>query len=145
MREHGTVWQAAVIQRLLADDRVDVGFLMRGKPFRTITLSRRDIQLAPEEVEQPARPKDWNSESTKGSEPAKVVEKSEVSVEDYREWLDSTGRHKIKARFLRLVDDAVYLQTEDNGERKIPLARLSEKDQAFAKQAEENKDNPFMQ
>jgi hypothetical protein len=78
-------------------------------------------------------------EADKKSTPPSVIES------DLREWLDSTGRHKIKARFLRLIDGTVYLKSESGSERKIPLERLSEKDQAFAKQAEETKDNPFME
>ncbi|MCE3018695.1 MAG: hypothetical protein LW870_22820 [Pirellula sp.] len=147
MQEHGSVWQAAVVQRLKPDGEIELGFLMGGNPVRTVTLPRSKIQLAPEEVVQPPRPAesprdtkdDSMLEADKKSTPPSVIES------DLREWLDSTGRHKIKARFLRLIDGTVYLKSESGSERKIPLERLSEKDQAFAKQAEETKDNPFME
>jgi hypothetical protein len=147
MQEHGSAWQAAVVQRLKPGDQVEVGFLMGGNPVRTVTLPRRKIQLAPEEVNQPPRPKDPPKDSREEPimESDKNTTASSAVDSDFREWLDSTGRHRVTARFLRLLDGSVYLKTENGSERKIPLERLSDKDQAFAKQAEETKDNPFME
>ncbi len=149
-QEHAAVWQAAVVQKLKSDGQVEIGFLMSGKPIRTVTLPRQKIQLAPDDVIQPPRPadppkgssEDLNDDLT--SHPDKTTTSPAVVESELREWTDNTGRHKIKARFLRLIDGFVYLKTENGGERRIPLERLSDKDQILAKQAEDAKDNPFM-
>ncbi len=47
----------------------------------------------------------------------------------FREWTDSTGEHKLTAKFVEIVDrKTVVLQLENGDKRKIPLNKLSEED-----------------
>ncbi len=124
-QEFGNVWQSAKVQRLQTDGKVELGLLMAGRVIRSMVLARRNIQLAPEEVDQPDRPKEPELKS------------------DVREWEDRTGKFKIKASFVKLVDGTVYLKTDDAKEIKVPLQKLSDTDRAYVKLAEENEENPF--
>jgi len=48
-----------------------------------------------------------------------------------RTWRDSTGRHEVKAVFLKLEDGEVSLRREDGKQITLPLERLSEEDQQY--------------
>lgn len=63
-----------------------------------------------------------------------------VSAQDsLREWTDSTGRFKVKASLLEVVDGVAMLRGADGRTLKIPLARLSKKDQEYLQAG----DSPF--
>lgn len=49
-----------------------------------------------------------------------------------RIWKDSTGKHEIDAEFISLLGDNVELKTSAGKILKLPLAKLSEADRAFA-------------
>ena len=125
VQEFGTAWMAAKIQKLLSDGQVEVGVLMDGRVIRSLSLARKSIQLAPDEVEQPDRPEPPSSASTA------------------REWSDRTGKFRVLARFIKLVDGIVFLQTEEGKELKIMLNRLSDSDKSFALEASEDSEDPF--
>jgi len=125
-QEFGNVWQSVKVQRLQNDGKVEVGLLMAGRVIRSMVLARRSIQLAPDEVEQPDRA-------------------NELEIKrDVREWEDRTGKFKLQASFVKLVDGTVYLKTNDAKEIKVPLERLSNADRDYVKLAEENAENPFL-
>ncbi|MEQ8835560.1 MAG: SHD1 domain-containing protein, partial [Lacipirellulaceae bacterium] len=67
-----------------------------------------------------------------------------------RTWVDSTGKHKIRATFMELVDGKVRLRREDNKVISFPLDKLSERDQEEVKRlsqgvslGDSDPDNPF--
>ena len=55
------------------------------------------------------------------------------SSEAYRTWTDSTGKHQVEAAFVCFDGGKVRLKKKDGKEIAVPLARLSEPDQEFAK------------
>lgn len=55
------------------------------------------------------------------------------TVANGRTWSDRTGKFSVEAEFVDLVDDTVHLKKADGSMLKVPLAKLSNKDQAFAK------------
>jgi len=64
--------------------------------------------------------------------------------DDLRTWTDSTGKFKIKAKFIKLDEGAVTLEQEDGSEMEIPLKKLSAADQKVANElAKGEGDNPF--
>ena len=52
-----------------------------------------------------------------------------------RTWTDSTGTHKIEGEFVKLADSKVDIRREDGKLVRIPLDKLSEADQQFARKA----------
>jgi hypothetical protein len=56
------------------------------------------------------------------------------SNKDPVEWVDSTGKHRVEARFLKLDGNAVVLRRSDGRDMRIPFDRLSQEsiDQAKA-------------
>jgi hypothetical protein len=65
---------------------------------------------------------------------------SAATADEYRTWSDSTGQHKIKAKFQAVEDGKVVLIRENGKRVKIALDKLSKEDQDFvAKQTS----NPF--
>ena len=64
--------------------------------------------------------------------------------DDFRSWADSTGKNKIKAKFVKLDDTLVTLEKEDGEEIEIELKKLSTADQKFVAEAvKEAEDSPF--
>ena len=51
-----------------------------------------------------------------------------------RMWTDSTGKFRVRARFVKLADGNVHFLREDGREATVPLERLSEADQKLAKE-----------
>lgn len=51
--------------------------------------------------------------------------------DEARLWTDSTGKFKVTATFVERKGDTVVLEKEDGKKLTIPVAKLSEKDQAF--------------
>jgi len=64
-----------------------------------------------------------------------VATRGDARDEDLRTWTDSTGKHKRVAAFQKLEGDSVYLRTKDGKETKVPLEKLSEADQSYARNA----------
>ena len=64
-----------------------------------------------------------------------VATRGDARDEDLRTWTDSTGNHKWVAAFQKLEGDSVYLRTKDGKETKVPLEKLSEADQSYARNA----------
>jgi len=50
----------------------------------------------------------------------------------FREWTDATGKHKVMARLISVTDDVVALEKQDGKKINVPLAKLSQKDRAYA-------------
>src|SRR5690349_14633674 len=64
--------------------------------------------------------------------------------DDLRTWTDSTGKFKIKAKFIKLDEGTVTLEQEDGSEMEISLKKLSTADQKVANElARGEGDNPF--
>jgi SLA1 homology domain 1, SHD1 len=119
-------WFAAEVLETLDDGKVMVR--LRGGSRRDMTLTRSQIQLAPEEVDQPNRPTTLSNTNKP------------------RTWLDSSGKHKIEASYQGVEDDKVKLHRTDGKDITVPLDRLSKADQALVQQlqaAETASDNPF--
>ncbi|MCC6510370.1 MAG: hypothetical protein IT423_14800 [Pirellulaceae bacterium] len=132
VQEHGSFWYAARIKTLLPDGKVRAETLAWGKPNREVTVTRRNVQLAPPEVEQPAPP----AGVTNGAGLADV----QVSGQS-RTWSDKTGRFKVDAMFVGQENGVVKLQRPDGKQVNVPLEKLSPQDQAFIRQLLE--ENPF--
>ena len=47
----------------------------------------------------------------------------------FREWTDVTGNYRVVARLISVDDDAVHLEKKDGEEMRVPLEKLSRKDQ----------------
>jgi hypothetical protein len=61
-----------------------------------------------------------------------------------RTWTDSTGKYKVKARFIQLDDDELTLETEEGKTVTMSLKKLSKADQKAAQDAaKEAEENPF--
>lgn len=60
-----------------------------------------------------------------------------------RTWTDKSGQHKIEARFVRKTATEVVLVTDAGREIKLPIAKLSDADQALVTNAQTAADNPF--
>lgn len=60
-----------------------------------------------------------------------------------RTWTDSTGEHKVEARFVRIKDKKAILKTDAGREITLPLNRLSEEDRELLEGLELATDNPF--
>ena len=66
-----------------------------------------------------------------------------ASADEIRSWTDSTGQHKREAAFEKLEGAIVYLRLKDGKELKIPLSKLSEADQSYARKAQTSTGDPF--
>jgi hypothetical protein len=127
VQEHGHFWHPAEITQLKDDGQVVVQ--LRGGGRRTITVARRNLQLAPNELPQPNQP-------TSAS----------VSAEASRSWSDKTGKFKIEAVLLRLENGEAVLKRTDGREISVPANKLSPDDQEFLKKWEAETaaaENPF--
>ena len=62
-------------------------------------------------------------------------------ADEYRTWTDSTGRHKLQAKFDSVKDGKVILIRENGSKVKIALEKLSKADQDYV--AERTSDGPF--
>ena len=132
-QEHGSFWFAGRIKELLPNNKVRIDVLAWGKANRELTLSRRNLQLAPPEVDQPSRP--TKELAVNSDEPATAT--STVM----RTWTDKSGRFRIEASFVSEEQGTVKLLRKDGKEARIPIDKLSEGDQAFIHQMLD--ENPF--
>src|SRR5689334_4243448 len=53
------------------------------------------------------------------------------AAEELRTWKDTTGKFSIEARFVKLADETVHLETAAGKAMKIPLDKLSAADRKF--------------
>ncbi|MDA1053925.1 MAG: SHD1 domain-containing protein [Planctomycetota bacterium] len=106
-------WFAAEVLEALADGKVLVRLC--GGSRGDMSLPRSQIQLAPEEVDQPNKLASFDD------------------TPKPRTWTDSTGKNKVEATYLGIEDNKVKLRRTDGKGIAVPLDRLSEEDQAFAK------------
>jgi WD40 repeat protein len=70
---------------------------------------------------------------------------SEMPAAEIRQWVDATGKFKIKAKFLSNKNGKVELEKEDGRIITLPANKLSSTDQEYLKQLElaESDENPF--
>ena len=122
---HGSFWRAAKVKKLLPDGQVELGFLTWGKERDSATVTRRSIQLAPPELEQPDKPANMGTTKTAT-----------------RTWSDVTGTFKIDASLINVIDGNVNLRRADGKTLSVPLNKLSEADQAFVNE-QQSPENPF--
>ena len=67
-----------------------------------------------------------------------------MAQDDFRSWSDSSGKNKIKAKFIKLEENVVTLEKEDGDEVEIELKKLSAADQKIvANLMKEAEDSPF--
>jgi len=62
-----------------------------------------------------------------------AVQKPPAQVPDYRTWTDSSGEHKIEAKYGGLIAGKVKLVKQDGTAIMVPLEKLSDEDQAWIK------------
>ncbi len=123
----GSFWRTAKVKKLLPDGSVELAFLTWGKEnaHDVVAVSRRNIQLAPPELDQPDKPASLQTATTNS-----------------RTWSDATGKFQVDASFINLVDGKVNLRRADGRTLSVPLDKLSAADQLFVKQLEDA-ENPF--
>jgi len=63
--------------------------------------------------------------------------KDSVEADKLRTWIDSTGEHKIEARFSGLTSGKVKLIKQDGSTVEVPLEKLSDDDQQWIKDRKE--------
>jgi HEAT repeat protein len=85
----------------------------------------------PPPVEKPAIARPAKEEPAKAEEPARHT------------WHDVTGTFEIEATFIRLKAEKVTLKKADGRTINVPLAKLSDEDQDYAKKQAAKADNPF--
>lgn len=68
---------------------------------------------------------------TAAPEKPKELEKPATPTHDYRTWTDSSGRYKIEARLVEVIDGRAKLVDRAGKEKLLPLERLSEADQQW--------------
>ncbi len=127
-KNYGPFWRAAQVQELLADGTVKLGFLTWGEVRDTEVVTRRNIQLAPPELEQLVKPP-----AAAAATPMPVTN---------RTWSDASGRFQIEAAFVSVVDGKVNLRRADGRVIAVPLEKLSAADQAYVQQ-QQQAENPF--
>ncbi|QDS86625.1 hypothetical protein EC9_07980 [Rosistilla ulvae] len=131
-QEHGSFWFPGEIVSLNADKSVVVR--RRAGSSRKVTVKRRNIQLAPEQLPQPNEP------ASAPDAPMTAEGTSPV-----RTWSDATGRFKIEANLLRVENGGAVLKRTDGREVTVPVKKLSSADQAYLNdwEAALHAENPF--
>lgn len=124
VQQSGTLWYPAEVLEVFDDHRVRLQ--VRGGAKREVTVTRRQIQLGPPELTQPADP---------NAGPTKPVR---------RWWTDTTGRFRIEATFVKVDGESVKLLRADGKSVTIPVAKLSQKDRThISKLTEPEPEDPF--
>jgi len=149
MQPNRSFWHAAEILEMLPNGRVMVQ--TRGIGQREHLVARHELQLAPEDVDQPspaavipstvATNPPATSTTATPPKPMSTSESKPVSA-TLRTWTNHTGDFKVEATFLSFLDGKVKLRRKDGKEISVPLDRLSEDDQKFVK-AQPIVENPF--
>ena len=118
-------WHPAEIKQLLPDGKVKLVYRGRGGGWAK-DYSRSDIQLAPDEVDQP------NLDAQTLAQLRAASGSSTASADNtpaWRTWTDSTGTFSVEAQFLGMSEGKVQLRRKDGREVLVPLERLSQSDQ----------------
>ena len=126
-------WVAADILELQSDGKVKVHPRGWNTTAWDKAAGRELLQLAPEELFQPAK--------------SPTASATSVAAE-LRTWTDKTGTHKIEAVYQGVSEGKVVLKRKDNRELKVALDSLSKADQdhvAQLQKAAETPPNPFEQ
>ncbi len=121
-------WYPAIVEELLPDGTVKVARRIRDRQLPSTVVPRSQLQLAPPELTQPAKP----------------VESSTLVAES-RTWTDVSGRFKLDAVFVGLDEGKVSLRGKDGRVIVVPLAKLCQADQAIIQQSQDDSENPFAQ
>ena len=123
----GSFWRAGRIKELMPDGSVKIAFLTWGKENDRdiVVVPRRNIQLAPPELEQPAR---------RGS--------TSSAPSGFRTWSDATGRFTVEAEFINVSNGKVNLKRGDGRTMSIAIDKLSSRDQAYINRIQPS-ENPF--
>ena len=61
-----------------------------------------------------------------------------IFAEEYRTWVDQTGKFRVEAKLHSADDTKVVLRTKDGRELAVPVSKLSDADQEFVKEASAN-------
>lgn len=88
----------------------------------TLEMQRREEQARAEFKEQ-------DEASRKAEQERKETEEAAM----WRTWTDATGNHKIEARYSGRINNLITLKKRDGTVKKVPLEKLSEKDQEWIK------------
>src|SRR5262245_62397017 len=64
-------------------------------------------------------------------------------ADEMRTWTDSTGKHKVQAKYVSLADGKVTLEGADGKQFEIELTKLSRDDQKHVADLQKAQDNPF--
>lgn len=147
LRDTGA-WYPVEILDLPAND-VKIHF--RGWSSSWDKVVKRDLlQLAPDELFQPAKPRTGTAVKIALPEgaPPKVATPAvavapPVPAITVRTWSDPTGTHKIEATYLALEEGKVRLRRQDGREIAVPLEKLSAADQQYVAQVRTVPENPF--
>lgn len=157
---YGSFWRPARVKDVLNDGTVMLAFLSWGKERDrdVVAVMRRNIELAPPELEQPAfeqpaasdgnpavvsRPMSTNNAAISNNEAASnSIPKENSTSSTIRTWSDVSGRFKVQASFVEVIDGKVRLKRADGKLlAPLPLEKLSEADRQFVKQQQLG--NPF--
>ncbi len=134
-------WHPAEIKQLLPDGKVKLRYRGAGGGWDK-DFARSDIQLAPDEVDQP----NLDAQALarlRGASGAQAV--SAVNAPAWRTWKDSTGTFTVEAEFLGISEGKVQLRRKDGREVLVPLERLSQSDQQEVQKLQQaaGPTNPF--
>lgn len=144
------IWTPAEVVDTLADSSV----LLRptgNRDVRAVAVPRAQIQLAPDEVDQPGRPGAGNplagllagtpanrtnratSTTAGGTDGAAGNTDNPMTDSPVRTWTDVSGQHRIEAALLDADEQQVRLRRTDGKEISVPLEKLSEADREHAR------------
>lgn len=63
-----------------------------------------------------------------------VIRPSRLHADELRTWTDSTGKYKIEAEFVEILDGKVRLKDKDGKTVSLPLAKVSDADRAYLRE-----------
>jgi hypothetical protein len=149
--------QRRSVPKYAVGDRVEVddGFGWKNGTVVSVDSDRRRVEVRIDEDEDEAArfaPRDMPAElrermltrsySADRVRPSAAAGKTTVA----RTWTDRTGKFKVKAKFGGVEGDSVLLIKAGGKQVKVPLEKLSERDQQFVKKQSESSgdsENPF--
>ena len=134
-------WHPAEIKEVLADGKVKLVYRGRGGGWAK-DYSRSDIQLAPDEVDQPNLDAQTLAQLRAASGAPTA---SADNTPAWRTWTDNTGSFSVEAQFLGVSEGKVQLRRKDGREVLVPLERLSESDRQEVQKLQQSAGptNPF--
>jgi hypothetical protein len=114
-------WRGAEVREVLSNGKVKVKYGGNSPPW-DLEVARADLQLAPDEVDQPNLDEQALA-LVRGTGGA-----SAAGASAFRTWTDNTGTFRLEAEFLGVADGKVRLRRKDSREIAVPLDRLSAAD-----------------